>query len=244
MTDLNVIKEIANKVLSIATLKGTPDNYLIDRSERILRHCGAISRLPEVTNFKIDNECLHVAALFRDAGFAKYAAKEDQVARLVLADLTDDDLRDFSTQVVVENLTDLLNPRQVERVCAIITESGKRQTSLIEAMILSDARNVTDMGTVGIFSDMRRYVVHGRGVTDAMKSWNRKIEYEYWTARLRESFRFESVRTIAKKRLAQAQAFMEMLDQENKASDLEDLLLEQQLGGKTPETTSFEKVIR
>ena len=46
------------------------------------------------------------------------------------------------------------------------------------------------MGAIGIFNESRRYMIHGRGATDAIASWNRKIEYEYWNARLRESFRF------------------------------------------------------
>jgi hypothetical protein len=71
--------------------------------------------------------------------------------------------------------------------------------------------------------------VHGRGVSDALVSWTRKIEYDYWTARLSESFRFESVRSIAQRRLETAKRFMEQLEIENKASDLEDILLEQKL---------------
>ena len=111
MADLSVYKEIAAQVLAVPTLKGTPDRYLIDRAFRVLRHCGGISRLPDVQAFQIDNECLSIAALFRDSGFARFANDEDNLARMVLADLSDEDLRDFSTQVVQERLAGLLNPR-------------------------------------------------------------------------------------------------------------------------------------
>ena len=229
MSDLSVIKEIAEQVLSIPTLKGTLDRYLIDRAWRVLRHCGSIAQLNEVRCFQVDNECLTVAALFRDAGFACYANQEDKALRMVLADLTDEDLRDFSAQVVHEKLTELLNPRQLERTCSIIIESANRDTRLIEAMILSDARNLDDMGAIGIFNELRRYVVHGRSVGEAITSWNQKIEYDYWKARLRESFRFETVRQIAQQRLQNAIKFMEHLNLENRAGDLESLLLDQQM---------------
>jgi hypothetical protein len=229
MPDLQVIKEIAEQALGVPTLKGTCDHYLVDRAYRVLRHCGSIAQLSDVQGFQMDRECLNIAALFRDAGFARYANQEDRVARMVLADLTDEDMRDFSAQLVQEKLAELLNPRQMERVCSIIIESGKRNTVLIEAMILSDARNLDDMGAIGIFNECRRYLVHGRGVSDALISWSRKIEYDYWTARLSESFRFESVRSIARRRLETAKRFMEQLEIENKASDLEDILLEQKL---------------
>ena len=168
MADLSVIKEIAEQVLSVPTLKGTPDRYLIDRAWRVVRHCGSIAQLNEVRCFQVDNECLTIAALFRDAGFARYANQEDKALRMVLADLTDEDMRDFSAQVVHEKLTELINPRQLERTCSIIIESGQRNTRLIEAIILSDARNLDDMGAVGIFNEMRRYVIHGRGAAEAV----------------------------------------------------------------------------
>lgn len=233
MADLNVIKEIAEKVLAVPTLKGTPDRYLIDRAFRILRHCGSIAQLDDIQRFQFDRECMNVSALFRDSGFARYASQDDKMARMVLADLTDEDLCDFSCQIVHENLTEVFNPRQLERICSIIMESGKRQTALIEAMILSDARNLDDMGAVGIYNELRRYIVHGRGVSGAIVSWKRKMEYDYWKARLRESFRFEPVRKLAERRLKFAETFMEELDIENKAGDLEDLLLEQKLSPPT-----------
>ena len=229
MADLNVIKEIAEQALAVPTAKGVPDRFLIDRASRIMRHCGGIAQLNEVRRFQIDHFCLNTAVLFRDAGFACYANQEDRTARMVLADLNDADMRDFSTQIVHEKLHGLLNPRQMERICSIINESNNRSTCLIEAMILSDARNLDDMGAVGIFNEMRRYVVHGYGATEALTSWKRKIDYDYWTARLRESFRFEGVRKIAQKRLQIAEQFMAQLEIENRSGDLEDMLLEQQL---------------
>jgi hypothetical protein len=227
MADLNIIKELAEQSLAIPTIKGAPDRYLIDRAYRVLRHCGGVAQLHDVRCFQIDHECLNVAALFRDAGFARYANQEDKAARMVLADLTDEDLRDFSAQIVQEKLVDLLNPRQMERVCSSIIESGKRDTVLVEAMILSDARNLDDMGAIGIFNEVRRYLVHGRGVSEAVIGWNRKLEYDYWTARLRESYRFAGVRAIARQRLEIAEQFMRQLDLENRAGDLEQILMEQ-----------------
>ncbi len=227
MTEMVIVREIAEKVLAIPTAKGNADRYLIDRANRILRHCGGIAQLNEVKRFQVDQECLNIAAMMRDSGFARYANQEDDFARMVLADLTDDDMRDFSAQVVQHRLSGVLNPRQMERVCSIIIESGRRDTNLVEAMVLSDARNLDDMGSVGIFNEVRRYLVHGKGVTEALASWKRKIEYEYWVARIREGFRFESVRLIARQRLQAAQTFMDSLEAENMAGDLEKMLLEQ-----------------
>ena len=230
MLQLSAIQQVAEQVLLVPGPNGHVDRFLLDRAQRLLRHCASIAQLDDVRCFQVDRDCLAVAALFRDAGFARYAGEADQVSRVLLAELTDHDLRDFSTQIVHERLAELLNPRQLERVCSTIIESGSRTTRLIEAMILSDARNLDDMGAAGIFNAARRYGVHGRGVTEAVQAWRRKVDYDYWTARLREGFRFESVRGLARGRLQGAIAFMDQLARENRAADLEDLLLEQHLG--------------
>ena len=93
---------------------------------------------------------------------------------------------------------------------------------MLEAMILSDASNLDDMGAIGIFSEFKRYIIGGKGVSNVLHTWKRKIDYKYWQARLKESFRFESVRKIAEQRLSTAEYFMNQLKVENTASDLEE----------------------
>lgn len=228
MSQLDVIRQIAQQVLTIPTLTGHPDNSLWDRAQRLLRNVEHISRLPELAgeNTPIDRFCLNAATYFCEAGFARYIDAQDTGARLVLADIDADELRDFSTQVVTEKLTAALAGPKIDKINRIITESGDRFTSMSEAMILSDARSIDDMGAVGIFNDFRRYVIHGRGVSDALQSWKRKIDYRYWDARLKETFRFESVRKLAARRFSAAEYFMNQLDAENTARDLEELILE------------------
>ena len=93
-------------------------------------------------------------------------------------------------------------------------------------MILSDARNLEDMGAVGLYHEFRKYVIHGKGVAEVLDSWKRKIDYRYWQARLKESFRFESVRRVAQQRHETTEYFMNQLSTENAARDLEELIIE------------------
>jgi len=225
---LQNFKEIAYQTLSIPKSQNDRGTYLIDRAECILHHCNVISQLPEVSRFQIDKKCLQIAALFNDTGFANHIGKNKKNANINLTDLSDEDQRDFSSQFVTEKLPHLLNAPQLERVCNIILAVNNRNTSLVEAMILSDARNITDMGAIGILGEMQKSITHGRSITDVTKSWKRKIEYDYWTARLRDSFRFNGVRIIAKKRLATACTFMEILEQEYNTSDFEALITEKE----------------
>ncbi|MCK5001362.1 MAG: hypothetical protein KAS23_17580 [Anaerohalosphaera sp.] len=228
MSEIDIIREVAEQVLKVPTLAGTKDSYLWDRAQRLVRNVEHICRLPELaqSNRPIDRFALTSAAYFSDAGFAHYVDAEDKTARVVLADVSVSDLRDFSAQVVTDKLLSLIAGPKIDKINRIMQESSDKQSKLTEAMILSDARNLDDMGAIGIFNEFRRYVVHGKGASDAIDSWRRKVDYRYWEARLKESFRFEVVARIAEQRFEAAEFFMNHLMIENSAKDLEDVVIE------------------
>lgn len=228
MPKIDVIRQIAREVLTSPSLGEETDNWLWDRTQRILRSVEHICRLPELVeaDVPIDRFCLSAATCFADSGFTQYADSEDTTRRLLLADVNPTDLRDFSTQVVSEKLAETLSAAKIDKINNIIVESGNRETDLTEAKVLSDARNLDDMGAVGIYNEFRRDVIHGKGVSDIMESWKRKVDYRYWQARLKESFRFETARKIAVQRFAATEYFMNQLKIENAAQDIEDVLLE------------------
>lgn len=227
MPEIDVIREIAKGVLVIPTLSGQTDSWLWDRAQRLLRNVEHICRLPELmeTGLAVDRFCLASAAYFVEAGFARYADSGDTFARVVLADVSESDLLDFSSQVVAEKLSGAIDGKKIDKINKIIIAAGDRFTNITEAMILADVRNLDDMGAVGIFNEFRRYVVHGKGASDALESWRKKIDYGYFQARLKESFRFESVRKLAERRLGAAEYFMNQLAVENSAGDLEEQII-------------------
>lgn len=139
-------------------------------------------------------------------------------------DVTNADLCNISTQTVSDNLADVITDTRIDKINRIITESFNRFTDVTEAKILSDGRGLEDLGVAGLLGEFRRQLMDGKGVSDVLESWKRKIEYGYWQARLKESFRFAAVRTIAKKRFAATERFMNQLATENTAGDLEERL--------------------
>jgi hypothetical protein len=228
MAEMDIIREIAQQVLIVPTISGEKDNYLWDKAQRIVRNVEHICRLGEITskNLSVDRFCLTGAAYFCDSGFARYSDAEDLSARLVLADISASDLVDFSTQIVADKLSGALAGPKIDKINKIITDSIDRSTNMSEAMILSDAKNLDDIGAVGVFNEFRRYVIHGKGVSNALESWKRKVDYRYWDARLKESFRFDCVRKLAEQRFENVSVFMNQLSTENSAKDIEELILE------------------
>jgi hypothetical protein len=240
MSELDIVRQLAQETLAIKTPAGRFDNSLWDRAQRVVRNLEHICRLPELleTGSQTDLFCLTAAAYFYDAGFTRLAdfsgsdatgaspdgpAKDFRPSSVeALTEAPNTILRRLSTEIVTERLGPILPAPKIDKINRIITESGDRFTNMTEAMILFDARNLDDMGAVGIFNEFRRCPVHGKAVTDTLQSWERKIDYRYWQARLKESFHFETVRSIATQRLAAAEAFMKQLSIENSARDLEE----------------------
>jgi len=167
------------------------------------------------SDVQIDRFCLKAATYFCESGLTRYQDAKERFSYLAMSNGKSTELLEHSTLVTAEILTKVLDKARVDKINKIIIDSGNRFTSRIESLILSDARNLDDMGAVGLFNEFRRQVIEGRGISDAVSSWERKIDYKYWQARLKEGFRFESVRQIAKQRLLTADHFMNQLKSEN-----------------------------
>jgi len=222
MSDIGLLKQIAEE-----TIAG-PSKWLWDRSQRIVQNCLQICRLEEIVkaNLPIENFCLTAAAYFSDAGFIRFAQSGKCPGGVILSEVNVNDLRKFSTQIVAEVLSDTDAEPRIEKINRIIVESSTINHKLAEARILSDARGLEDMGAIGIFNEFRKYAIHDDGPGESLTGWKRRIEYRYWQTRLDESFSFESVGQIARRRFAAAETFMRQLSDENSGRDIEDLILE------------------
>lgn len=221
MSELETVREIARKTLTFSAPSGGCDDWLWDRTLRILANIEHICRLPELAEqaISIDRFCLVVAAYFADSGRARFPK-----AKKAFVDVTNAELCKHSTRTVADVLTGVLTGTRIDKINTIITESFNRFTDVTEATILSDGRGLEDLGAAGLLGTLRSQIMDGRGVSDMLESWNRKIEYGYWQVRLKESFRFAAVCQIAQKRFSAAEQFMNQLATENAAADLEEQL--------------------
>lgn len=227
MSPIETIKKAAEQVMLVPT-KGMANTWLWDRAQRIVRNVETIYQLPEIAdaNIAIDKFCLTAAAYFADAGFTSYIGIETIEAGLVLADVNTRDLREFSTQIVSEHLAGILDQPKISKINRIIVESNDRSSEMHEAMILADARNLEDVGIIEIFNEFCACGVHGKGVSDQLESWKKKVDYRYWDARLKESFHFEPIRKIASRRFNQAELLMNQLAIEDSGKDLKEVTIE------------------
>ena len=228
MSELKAIMDVARKVLQIRTVRGDIDNSFWDRAQRLERSVDHICPVPEILEmgFQIDRFCLTAASYFVDAGLAQSSDRSKDKTETTFLNLNVEDSLESAVQIVEEKLGSFINRARIRKTVAIISECGNHFTRMPEAMILSDARNLDDMGAVGIFKELRQQIISGKSISEVLQNWKRKVDYKYWEARLKESFRFESVRRLAEKRLFAAEQFMNQLGVENTAEDLAGLIAE------------------
>jgi hypothetical protein len=233
VSELDTIHQIAQKTLIFSSSAGSSDTWLWDRTLRILRNIEHICRLPELAEqaISIDRFCLVAAACFADSGLAQVHGSRKSTKPGSPADVTSADLCKMSTQIVSDLLADVVTDTRIDKINKIITGSFNRFTDITEAMVLSDGRGLEDLGAAGLLGGLRGQLIDGKGVSDVLESWKRKIEYGYWQARIEESFRFAAVRQIAEHRFAAVENFMNQLATENTAADVEEQLT-QMLGKK------------
>lgn len=222
MSKLDDIQNHAEKALRVYTKAGGVDCFFWDRSQRLVRNIELICQLPDLatTNLQIDRFCLTTAAYFSVSGLAYSLNGESANHKSQSFNGNGNGFLKRSAEITAEKLDGLIEAGRIDKIANIITESENRFSNRTESMILSDARNLDDFGTIGIVNEFRQHARNGRGISDVLGIWQRKIEYGYWQARLKESFRFESVRKIAEQRFLATEHFMEQLEIENTSRDM------------------------
>lgn len=222
MSKLEAVKEIAEAALTIRSHPGCSDFFFWERAKTMADNACCIYALPEVVDSAgaLDSFCLLTAAYFHGAGLVQYLKSKNGQLIQLLSSANSDHLLDLCTEVVAKRLAGVIASRKIDKVNRIIAESYSNTTQVLEAMVLSDACNLVEMGAFGVFNEFRIYLIAGKGIDNALKGWKSKLDYGYWRTRLKDDFHFESVRKLAEKRLKAADLFMKQLKTETEAQDI------------------------
>ena len=219
MVERKELIEAARKVLTGPSMLAREDTFLLDHALRVLRYMDAILEFEEVRSLRVDRICLDGAALFHDAAWVRLERERRESPAYSAATMSADEIRDYSAEMAAEELKGLLDNRQIGQLQEIIRNYQSRTTRLAEAMVLSDACNLDDLGAIGVWRELRRFALEGRGIEDALTSWRRKIDYGYFAARINDTFRFAESRKWAEARLKRLEHFMAEMRRENEAQD-------------------------
>jgi HD superfamily phosphodiesterase len=208
--------------LCIRVNSGPVDSVVWEHSARVARMAQTISRFADVPSQPLDSDALTAASLYHDLGWILHFHGGRVTREELLLRPTTDSCRDLAADWVVTELKGLLPLTVLQRTATIIRQCADRRSGLAEAQILAEADNLDQIGPPAICLMIRKCRAEGKTLEHLLTAWQRQEEYNYWHARIKESFRFPSVRAIAERRYQALRRFMTDLTASIRLRDLGD----------------------
>ena len=221
MNRLDSIWNHARADLVILTDQGVEDFFLWEHSVRVGQSAQLIAELPVVRERSPDEVALLAAALYHDAGWIT-RWREGEVQRCeILVQPPSDAHRELGAVFLEETLAELLPATSLKRASAAIRALDNRRVEPIEGQVVAEAENLDEFGLLSLWPTIRRGLIEGKGVQAVIETWHRRKEYQFWSARLNESFRFAPIQKLAEARLAMYERMMGALEAHHGGKDVE-----------------------
>lgn len=204
----------------MATLRGDADLFLWEHSCRVAETARQIARLQEAAVRSPDDNAVYIAGLYHDAGWA-VRCRSGEIDRMeILLSPTSESSCEQAAALLEKSLSAMVPPMTLETASRAVRMRIERNLNFIEAEVVAEAEHLEEFGLLPIWTLIRRGLLDGKGVQAVLDSWKRKQEYQFWRARLADSFRFEQVRELARQRLATIERFMSDLEEQHCGRDV------------------------
>lgn len=215
---------------------GEEDLFLWEHAERVARSAQAILNLPEVTNAGPDATAVLAASLYHDAGWAVRVRQGEAKREEILVRAVPDDHRDQGAELMAKSLAPMIPAESIRIASTAIRTLHERDVDSIEGHIVGDAESLEEFGLLAFWGNIRRGTLDGKGVQAVVDTWHRRRDYQFWAARLRDSFRFDAVRQLARRRLMTYERVMEEVERLHIGADIAQL-------GATPSAEQSQKSV-
>jgi hypothetical protein len=121
------------------------------------------------------------------------------------------DRAEQAAELLVSLFDSQIDEHLLDRAARLLHEMSHRTPVPDEARVLADAVNLDDFGVVGLLMQMIQITRIGDGLNQLAEGAEKRDQYGYWEARLKDGFHFEPVRKIAQARLLNARQVAKML---------------------------------
>ena len=220
MTNLDSMWDRARDDLLIVTEGGERDVLLWEHSSRVARSAQMIAAFPVVQALKPEEIAVVAAGLYHDAGWVDRIRDGEMDRSEIFIRQIGNDHYERGAALMESSLSGLAPEESIGRAANAIRALNDRNATLIEAHVVSDAESLDEFGLSAFWPTIRRGTLDGKGIKAAIDTWHRRREYQFWTARLNDSFRFDAVRELARQRLAKYERAMRDLEEHHDGSDI------------------------
>lgn len=205
------LREYVEQALSVVDEQGTAGPRLLDDASRLWRR---IERFIEMrlVHEGLDREALELACYAMQLPSRRSkAGAPGKPGRSTLRDRAEE---------AAELLVGIAGPEAdeslLDRATRVLQEMPHRSPMLDEAKLLADAVNIEDFGVIGVAVQAIQLARQGEGVLQLAEGCDKREQYGYWEARLKDGFHFEAVRQIALRRLETTRQVCALLAEELK----------------------------
>jgi hypothetical protein len=180
---------------------GTAGPRLADDARRLFGRCRALLKMNVLTT-ETDQDAIELACFALQLPQRQTKVASGKLGRSSLKQRAEAAAEMLVT--LLEDDTDEATVALLDRSTRLLGELPQRQPMLEEARLLADAVSLDDFGISGLVQLMIPLALQGGGVPQLIEALEKREQYGYWDARLKESFHFQVARDIARKRLERA----------------------------------------
>lgn len=188
------------KVLAEVDERGTRGRRLIDDAQRLW------SRVRRFIDMKLIPTEADAAALELACYALQLAQKQPGAVTGKLGRSSLKQRAEQSAELLVSLFGDEVDESLLDRTSRVLHELPQRQPLIEEARLLADSVNLEDFGLIGFSVMTIQLALQGSGVSDLLEAGEKRDQYGYWDARLKEGFHFDAVRAMARVRLDHARS--------------------------------------
>jgi hypothetical protein len=197
------------KVLSTMEDEGTLGPRLMGDAARLWKRIEKFKTMnligPEMDEESLELACYALQLPSRQAG----GVISGKLGRTNLRDRCEQ-----AAELLVSLLGDDVDETLLDHTTRLLQEVPHRSPVLDEAKLLADALNLDDFGLTGLIVQTVQMALQGEGVGNLVEAMEKREQYGYWQARLKDGFHFEPIRAIARKRLETTRQVVKMLADE------------------------------
>lgn len=208
------LREHVEQALGVVDDQGTQGPRLLDDAGRLWRRIELFIGM-NLVHEGLDREALELACyamqLPSRRGKGVPTPGRSGAARATLRDRAEE-----AAELLVGIAGEDVDESLLDRATRILQEMPHRSPMLEEARLLADSVNLEDFGVTGLILQTIQIARAGEGVTQLAEGCDKREQYGYWDARLKDGFHFEAVRQIALRRLHNARQLCAVLADELK----------------------------
>lgn len=193
------LKYRLERALSVVDDHGTRGTRLLEDAQRV---CARLKRFiakgvvpPETDSTAMEIACFALQLPLKGTK----SAPVGKLGRTNLRERTEQ-----AAEMLVGIAGNAGNEALIDQTTQILMQIHQRKPDSDQAMLLADALNLEDFGVAGLLVQAIQIARQGGGIMLIADGCEKREQYGYWEARLKDGFHFEQTRQIARKRLDHA----------------------------------------